>query len=49
MNLNKTGKIFILDDDLLFLDLCKSILEARGFEVFATTKTDDFLKRIIKN
>lgn len=48
MNLNKTGKIFILDDDLLFLDLCKSILEARGFEVFAMAKTDDFLKRIIK-
>lgn len=40
------GKVFILDDDPFFLDLCKSILETRDFEVFAEAKVDKFLQHI---
>lgn len=46
MDVKKNGKVFILDDDLLFLDLCKNILEARGFKVFAEIKVDKFLQLI---
>ncbi len=46
MNMRKAGKVFILDDDLLFLELCKSFLEARGFKVFAADKVDKFLQHM---
>lgn len=46
MDVKKAGKVFILDDDLLFLELCKSFLETRGFKVFAEAKVDKFLQYI---
>lgn len=41
--MDKHGKIFMLDDDVFFLDLYKDLLEARGYEVFTTTNAYKFL------
>lgn len=35
--MDSLGKIFMLDDDGIILDLYKELLEAKGYEVFATT------------
>lgn len=35
--MNSSGKIFMLDDDGIILDLYQELFEAKGYEVFATT------------
>lgn len=35
--MDSLGKIFMLDDDGIILDLYKELFEAKGYEVFATT------------
>lgn len=38
-----TGKVFMLDDDVIILDMYRSMLESRGYEVFATTNAYQYL------
>lgn len=37
------GRIFMLDDDKIFLDLYQNLLEAKGYDVFATDNAYKFL------
>lgn len=41
--MDKLGKIFMLDDDIFFLNLYHDLLEKRGFDVFTTTNAYQFL------
>ena len=41
--MNKIGKVFILDDDRLFLRIYQQLLEAKGYEVFATDNAYKFI------
>lgn len=40
---NVLGKVFILDDDLFFLDLYRELLESRGYGVFTASNAYKFL------
>lgn len=39
----KLGKVFMLDDDIFFLNLYHDMLDKRGYEVFSTTNAYKFL------
>lgn len=41
--MSSLGKIFMLDDDGIILDLYKELFEAKGYEVFATTNAYQML------
>lgn len=41
--MDKLGKVFMLDDDKLLLEMYKTLLEGRGFEVFTTDNAYKFL------
>lgn len=41
--MDKLGKIFMLDDDIFFLNLYHDVLEKRGFDIFTTTNAYQFL------
>ena len=41
--MDKLGKVFMLDDDLILLDMYKSLLESHGFDVFATDNAYKFI------
>lgn len=41
--MSSSGKIFMLDDDKLFLDLYQHFLEANGYDVFTTDNAYKFL------
>lgn len=38
-----SGRVFILDDDKIFLEMYEDLLEARGYDVFATDNAYKFL------
>ena len=42
--MEKNGLIFMLDDDVLFLNLYKNLFEAQGYRVFATDNAYKFLQ-----
>lgn len=42
--MNSLGKIFMLDDDGIILDLYKELFEAKGYDVFATTNAYQLLR-----
>lgn len=39
-----SGRVFMLDDDGVILDLYQELFEAKGYEVFATTNAYQFLR-----
>ena len=41
--MDKFGKVFMLDDDKLMLEMYKTLLESRGFEVFTTDNAYKFI------
>lgn len=41
--MSKLGKVFMLDDDGIILDLYKEFFEAKGYDVFVTTNAYKFL------
>lgn len=41
--MSELGKVFLLDDDRIFLDLYQNFLEAKGYNVFATDNAYKFL------
>lgn len=41
--MDKLGKVFMLDDDLIILNLYKGLLENMGYQVFATSNAYQFL------
>lgn len=41
--MDKLGKVFMLDDDIFFLNLYHDLLEKRGFDIFTTTNAYQFL------
>lgn len=41
--MEKSGKVFVLDDDLLSLDTFRELFNARGYDVFATDNSYKFL------
>lgn len=43
MEEKNAGRVFMLDDDLFFLELYRNLLEARGYEVFTETNAYKFL------
>lgn len=43
MEEKNAGRVFMLDDDLFFLDLYRNLLEARGYKVFTATNAYKFL------
>jgi polar-differentiation response regulator divK len=41
--MDKLGKVFMLDDDLILLDMYRSLLESHGFDVFTTDNAYKFI------
>lgn len=41
--MNNLGRILMLDDDKIFLDLYRSLLESKGYDVFATSNAYQYL------
>ena len=41
--MDKLGKVFMLDDDLVLLEMYKALLESRGFDVFTTDNAYKFI------
>lgn len=41
--MSKAGKVFMLDDDRIFLELYRNLLSDRGFDVFTTNNAYKFL------
>lgn len=41
--MSKVGKVFMLDDDAIFLDMYRELLTARGYDVFSVTNAYKFL------
>lgn len=41
--MSKLGKIFMLDDDVILLDMYKTLLESWGYEVFTTSNAYKYL------
>ncbi len=42
--MEKAGKVFMLDDDLLTLDIFRELLGAKGYDVFTTDNSYKFLR-----
>lgn len=41
--MDKLGKVFMLDDDFILLDMYRSLLESHGFDVFTTDNAYKFI------